>query len=81
MHIFSFRERFIGLPNPASGGLYAPVTLPAPRQSHQADYKVFKKTLEEKVEAMAVRAQHKRELIACFGAGNTNRRMNPTVAD
>lgn len=81
MHQFTFKERFVGLPNPIAGGLYAPSTIPAPKYSHQTDYRMFKKTLAEKVEVATIRAQHKRELIKCYGKGNTNRRMNPTVLD
>lgn len=81
MHQFTFRERFVGLPNPIGGGLYAPSTLPAPKYSHQADYRLFKKTLVEKVEVAAIKAQHKRELIKQYGKGNTNRKMNPSASD
>lgn len=81
MHQFTFRERFVGTPNPISGGLYAPMTLPAPVFSHQTDYRLFKKTLAEKAEVSAIKAQHKRELIKQYGKGNTNRKINPSESD
>ena len=74
---FSFKERFIGLPNSSSNGLYAPLTLGAPRFLNHTDYKTFKKTKEEKELTNMIKAQHKTELIQSYGKGNTNRKMNP----
>lgn len=77
MHVFSFRERFIGLPNPHTKGLYAPLTVGAPLFLNPVDYNIFKKSKEEKEIVADIRKQHKRDLIKSYGVGKTNRHMNP----
>lgn len=77
---FSFRERFIGLPNPHSNGLYAPLTLGCPAFTNYVDYKVFKKNLEERVRTAEIKAAHKRDLIRAYGKGNTKGKMNVSSA-
>jgi len=77
MSIISFRERFIGLPNPSTRGLYAPLTLGAPEFLHPVNYKEFKKSKDEKQATNDIKSDHKRRLIEAYGKGNTNRKMNP----
>lgn len=79
----SFRERFIGLPNPAgpSGGLYAPSTIGAPQYTHGVNYTEFKKSKEEKDLLKEIKIQHKKDLLKCYGKSNTNRKMNPSQSN
>lgn len=79
--MITFRERFYGLPNPHSGGLYAPLTVGAAKYIHPVDYKVFKKSLEEKVNLAVIKAIHKKELLKAYGKGNTNRKINVSYGD
>lgn len=64
----SFRDRFLGLPNPL-GGNYAPSTLGSPRFLNPVDYKVFEKSELEKKEAKIVKAMHKEKLKEAFPNG------------
>ena len=75
---FSYRERFIGLPNPITGGLYAPLTLGYSKYIHTVDYKVFKKSREEKSETSLIKAKHKHDLLQAYGKGNIGKKLNVT---
>lgn len=67
IHI-SFRERFLGVPNPI-GGSFAPSTIGAPEFTHSADYKIFQKTKDEKLEAKIIKDLHRKKLKEAYPNG------------
>lgn len=77
---FSFRERFIGTPNP-NGGLYAPLTIGTSKMTQPVDYKAFKKTKEEKLDVQVIKARHKQLLLKTYGKGKIGRKLNISVFD
>lgn len=68
VQIISFRDRFLGLPNPI-GGTYAPSTIGSPKFVNPVDYSIFKKTKEEKKEAKIIKNWHKEKLREAYPDG------------
>lgn len=67
--MFSLRERFLGIPNPINGGYYAPMTIGAPQYTQAIDYKLFKQTKDEKIQAKLKKLNHKRKLMEYYPNG------------
>lgn len=69
----TFKERF----HITSSGdrVYAPSTIGAPQYTNAIDYKIFKKTPEQKLELKVIKGNHKKELLKEYN-GRIGKNLN-----